>query len=796
MKLPYSWLAELTGLDWSPTEMADKLTMSGTYVEEIEPAGRHFDRVVVGKVESVAPVPNSTKIQLTTVSTGSELLQIVCGAPNVATGQHVAVALPGAVMANGMKIAVGEIRGVQSQGMICSESELGISHDHGGIMVLERSMPVGSSLRDALGYDDWILHFELTPNRGDSHSAIGIARDLAALAGTRLRLPQSHLVESGESAMNAISVEIENPNDCPRFTARIVRNCRNGQSPWWLKRKLLLSGVRPISTLVDITNLVLLETGNPLHAFDYDRFASNRIVVRRAASGEMLTTLDGKERRLTSDVLLVTDGTRARAAAGVMGGFDSEVTDQTATVLLEAAFFNPSVIRKSRRVLDLSSEASHRFERGVDHGNLIAASERACALISELCGGHVAPGVVDSYPRTIAPVQISFRPSFCNRILGTTYSSERMDQVLTLLDCTVEASSSGETKIVTVPTFRSDLTQEYDLIEEIARIEGYHTIPEATRTKGPLYTPLHDDDLKQEELRSLLTGAGFDEIMGHGLAHSKKLMMVAPDQAVVKILNPVTDDLDVMRSTLIVNLLETIGHNLSHRNLSLKLFELGRIYLPEANGTAAEPAFLGMAVCGQTEGNWRDKSRPLDLHDLKGGIDTIAAHYRLPSIRFVAEQFPWSEKGKAFRILSGSLSLGRIGHVSPAILKKFEIKLPVVVAELPVGELLKQAVPLPAFEPLPVFPAAPRDLAIVVDLSHSAASIIEQIRLAAGDLAASVGIFDEYTGSQIPQGKRSLAITIEYRAGDRSLSGEEVEERQQAVVAALREKFQAEVRDK
>lgn len=796
MKLPYSWLIELTGLDWSPTDMADRLTMSGTYVEEIEPAGRFLDHVVVARVMSLSPVPDAKKLQLAEVTTGDEIFQVVCGAPNVAVGQLVPLALPGARMANGMTIAVGEIRGVRSQGMLCSESELGVSHDHAGIMVLESTLPVGTALREAIGFDDCILHFELTPNRGDSHSAIGIARDLVALAGSRLRRPDIHFTESGTPTAEHVSIRIENPDDTPRFTLRVIRNCTNGKSPWWLQRKLLLSGVRPISTLVDISNLVMLETGNPLHAFDFDRFNSPELLVRRAKSGERLTTLDGKDRTLSPDVLLITDGQRPRGAAGVMGGIDSEVNDSTRNVLLEAAFFNPSVIRKSRRSLDISSEASHRFERTVDFDNLHTASNRCASLIAELCSGQIAPGIAEAYPRPMKPSTIRFRPSFCNRILGTAYSPERMDQVLTSLGCRVSSSGEGEIKAVDVPSYRPDLTQEYDLFEEISRIEGYHTIPEATRTKGPLYTPLHRHDLQLEQIRSLLTGAGFDEIMGHGLAHSKKLNMLHPSEAMIKILNPVADDLDAMRNSLLANLLETVSHNVAHRNLSLRLFELGNVYLPDSDSKAREPLMLGLATCGVSPGNWKDKSRPLMLHDITGAIEIIANHYRLPPISHEADSSAWGETGSRFTLSVGGEVVGRVAQVATAMLRKFDIKQPVAVAEIDLARLLARADYLPAFEPLPVYPSAPRDLALVIDSATPAAEIVSVIRQSAGELASRVIVFDEYTGSQIPPGKRSLALTIDYRSPDRSLTGEEVEARQLEVIAALRGKLNAEVRDK
>ncbi|NOY88247.1 MAG: phenylalanine--tRNA ligase subunit beta, partial [FCB group bacterium] len=426
MDISYQWLKELTGLDWSPEEMADRLTLCGTACEYIEPTSKYLDKVIVGEVVDLKPVPNASQIKLATVNLGKEIMDVVCGAPNVAVGQKVPVALEGAKLAGGIVIKKVKIRGVESRAMICSEKELGISDDHSGIMVLDNDASIGTPLVEYLDYDDYILTFELTPNRADSMSAIGIARDLAALASVKVKKPVFELKESSEKASDYIKVSIDDSVGCPRYAARIIKKVKMAPSPWWIKKKLLTAGIRPISNIVDITNLVMLETGHPLHAFDLDLFGSDEVVVRRARDKEKFVTLDGIEHELTEEILLITNGKQGVAAAGVMGGFNSEVKENTTNILLEAAYFNPAVIRKSRKKLGLVTESSSRFEKGTDPNGIPYVIDRAAYLFSEICGGEVLNGIVDCYPQAINPQKIKFRPKRCNKTLGTDFKTERM----------------------------------------------------------------------------------------------------------------------------------------------------------------------------------------------------------------------------------------------------------------------------------------------------------------------------------------------------------------------------------
>ncbi|MDZ4722867.1 MAG: phenylalanine--tRNA ligase subunit beta [candidate division Zixibacteria bacterium] len=793
MKLSYKWLKELTGVQWSAQEMADRLTLCGTAVEEVESTAKYLDNIIVGEVISLSPIEGAKSIQKAVVNTGIAHVEVVCGAPNVAVGQKIPFAQIGAKVSGGLEIKKVTIRGVESSGMICSESELGISQDHAGIMVFDALAPLGTPVADYLDYDDYILHFELTPNRGDSMSALGIARDLAALSKVKVKRPEIALRPSAKKSSDYIKVSIEDSAACPRFTARVIRNLKIGQSPWWVKKKLLTAGIRPISNIVDVTNLVMLETGNPLHAFDLDKFGSNEVVVRRAKDGEELLTLDGKVRKLTPEVLLITNGKKSVAAAGVMGGFDSEVSATTTNLLLEVAYFNPSVIRKSRKQLELVSEASARFEKGVDPNGVTYASEWASYLFQELCGGEVCDGGVDTYPAAIFPLKISLRPKRCNAILGTQLSNERMAEILSLLEMQVEGN---ELLNVTVPTFRPDIIREIDLIEEIARIEGYAQIPDAKSNIGPLYTPTHRDDRFQDEIRHILTAAGFDEIVGHGLANAASAKAVCPALPQVKILNPVSEELNIVRNSLLTTTLEAVAHNYAHRNLDLRLFEIGKTYSPPINGTWTEEDKLCLAVSGEKSGNWREKPRPLDFHDITGALESLFGHFYFPLITFEPSKIDSLDPSCSFSVTLDSKAIGFIGQIKAELTKRYSIKGVVFAAELSIAPLMRAGRPLTEFAQLPIYPSAPRDLALIVDTSVKAADIVSTVKEAGGTIAQSVSIFDLYVGNQIQQGKKSVGVTIEYRSHERSLSGEEVDTAQASVIAALKAKFTAEIREK
>ncbi len=794
MKISYNWLKELTGLDWSAQEMADRLTLCGTACEYVEPTSNHLNNVVVGKVTDLRPIEGASKIQLATIDLGERKLDVVCGAPNVAVGQRVSVALEGAKLVGDIIIKKTKIRGIESSAMICSERELGISDDHAGIMVLPAELTLGEPLAKALDYDDFVMTFELTPNRPDSMCAIGIARDLAALSLGKVVRPKVSVHESTGKASSYIKISIEDPQACPRYAARVIRDVKIGPSPWWLKKKLLTAGIRPISNVVDITNLVMLETGHPLHAFDLDRFGSNEVVVRRARPKEVFTTLDGTKHELTPEVLLITNGKTGVAAGGVMGGLDSEVGSTTTNILLEAAYFNPSVTRKSRKQLGIVSESSTRFEKGADPNGIEPAINRAASLMAEVCGGEVLAGIVDCYPTNIRPIEISFRPERCNAILGLNLTTERIKEILAHLEFEVSGVSPLRVK---VPTFRPDIEREVDLIEEVGRIQGYDSVVDSTENIGRLYTPIHHYDRFRSEARSLLTGSGFDEMISHGLADSRLARLLNPELPSLRIVNPVSEDLDIMRNTLVQTMLTAMSHNISHRNLDLCLFEIGKAYFPpDSEGEWSEKLRLSIGVTGETPHTWRDRPRAYDFYDIAGPISLLADHFGWGETTYRPARIAYFDKQICFDIIAGTRVIGSIGKVIPEIARRFDIKQTVYVAELDLDILLPLSGRKAKYHPLPIYPAAPRDLAIIVDERVKAGEVVRAVRQAAGELAESVEIFDLYTGKPIEPGKKSIAIAIKYRSLEGNLSGEQVDEKQLLVIDNLKNKLNAQIRDK
>jgi len=790
MKAPYSWLQELVDISISPEELAEKLTLCGAEAEAKPFLEGSFENIVIGSVIELAPIENSDHLKKAIVDDGKEKLQVVCGAPNVEKGQKIILAKIGAELKGGFKIKQTRLRGVESFGMICSEAELGISDDHTGIMVLDDSAPLGENAVDYLDLNDTILHLDLTPNRPDLLALIGIARDAACLTDKRINRPKFEVRESNEAAEKYIKVSIADIKACPRYAARVIKNVKIGLSPWWIRRKLLLCGVRPISNIVDITNLVMLEMGHPLHAFDYDLFGSKEILVRRARDKEKFTTLDDKEHELTPDVLLITNGKKAMAAAGVMGGQNSEVKDNTSTILLEAAYFDPITIRRGRNILGISSESSHRFERGADPNIVCMALDRAASLMHEYAGGEVLSGIVDCYPEKIEPARISLRPARVNSLMGTNISKERMIKILEGLEFGVIDKCMLE---VTVPTFTADITREIDLIEEIIRIEGFDTVPDATHNSGPLFTPRHKDDEFYETCRSVMTSLGFDEMYSPGMADSRLLSVVSGNKPQLKVLNPIADDLTVMQNSLLYSLLQAVSHNISHRNINLRLFDIGRIYLP--GDPPYEEEKIGITVTGKANDYWYSKGRDFDFYDLKGAIDTLLKLSRISPVEYSTSNHFSLEETCSFELILNDRNVGYIGQIKQSILRQFDIKQNVLAAVLDFRTLLENIEPESTYQSLPRFPAAPRDMAVVVDETVKVGSLLDEIKQTGGPLLEKVELFDLFTGKQVGEGKKSIAFSMIYRSREKSLESDEVNNIHNRIADNLNKKFKAQIRE-
>ncbi|MCK5127186.1 MAG: phenylalanine--tRNA ligase subunit beta [candidate division Zixibacteria bacterium] len=792
MKIPYSWLKEITGVQWSPEEMEDRLTRSGTagFVNKHNP--EHFKNVVTARITKLEKHPNADKLQVAEVDTGDTTFTVICGAPNAAKGQIVALATPGANLKGEFEIKEIKMRGVISSGMICAEDELGLSDDHDGIIVFDDNTPINVPVFEVLGLDDAIIDFEITPNRPDCLCVDGIARELSVLADKEIDLIKTAPVESSEKASDYIKVTIEDPESCPRYSARIIKNVTISPSPEWLQRRLKDCGVRPINNIVDIGNYVMLEMNQPLHAFDYDRFGSKEVVVRRAKDGEEFSTLDHEKRRLDGDILMITNGKEPVAVAGVMGGLSSEVESDTTTILLESAYFDSSVIRKSRNKIGLSTEASFRFERGIDPNGTATAADRAAALIAELAGGEVFAGVVDAYPKAIEPVTVVLRPERVNKILGTDISDEYMKKTLSGLGMDLE---DGDILNVTVPTYRPDITREVDLIEEIARLYGLDNIENTKTNKGPLYSPIHRRDTIKTDLRDLLTGFGFEEIQGTGFAKPKKMLRLEPDIEPIKINNPISDDFAYMRTRILYSLLIATSHNIRHRNIDLCLFELGKVFL-RTDKFPDEPEFCGLIMSGTTGATyWKEAYGEADLFELKGILDGISDSLGLSHLNITPAKLSGYDNSCSYTISSGKYDIGVVGRVDRKIARLFDLKQDCYAAELKVGKLIEAHRGIIPFKPLPKFPASNRDVAIIVDMQVSAGSIRKSIAEWGGELIESVEIFDLFTGGNIEEDKKSLAFSMQFRAADKTLADEEVDTVYRKIIKNLEQTYKARLRE-
>jgi phenylalanyl-tRNA synthetase beta chain len=791
MKVSYKWLKGLVDFDWSPEELAAKLTDAGVEVETITPLGKGLEKVVVAEIKRIQKHPQADHLSVCEVEIGSEFLQIVCGAPNVQEKAKVPVALIGAKLPIGMEITKTALRGVDSFGMICSEKELGIGEDQKGVMILPSQLEIGLPVSVALDLEDWILDLDLTPNRADCLSVIGVARDVAALSGGSLKKPPTKFSEADGAAKDWVEVEIQDSAACPRYAARVILEVKIGESPFWLKRKLESVGMRPINNVVDVTNFVMMETGHPLHAFDYDLFSQKKVVVRRARRAEKFVTLDEVERELSDQILLITDGKKPVAIAGIMGGMESEVASNTKNILLESAYFDPKVIRRGRISLGISTEASQRFERGVDPNGVVNAALRACGLLQELAQGKVLKGVVDNYPSPILPARVTLRPQRANQILATDLKPEEMGQILRSLD--MEVVQNQDLK-VTIPTFRPDLSREIDLIEEITRIHGYDKIQTSLRASGELVTRVSEKERAVARLKLLLAGNGFFEVLTNNLVDPKVLKKVCPQLPAIKLQNPLSEEMSVLNTSLSYGLLSVISRNKNRKEENLRIFELGKVYLAKKNELPQEELHLGLALSGKQEPiHWGTRETKVDLYDLKGVLEWLTESFYL-SFRLSPKKNALLKSGSSFEIEIESQAAGILGEVAEGILELFQIKDSVFAADLDLEKLLACIPKNRPFLPLPKFPPVDRDIAIVVNEDVLSERITDKIKTVGGDSVEELVLFDVYRGKQIPPGKKSLAYSIRYRSRDKTLTDEEVDTIHQKVISELGMSFGAGLR--
>ncbi len=796
MNVTLNWLKTYIDFDFSTDELAQRLTMLGIEVESVKELGASLDGVVVGKVTSIKPHPNADKLVLCQVDIGDEdTLQIVCGAPNVCEGMFAPVATIGTELPAGITIKPAKLRGEESHGMLCSEKELKISDDAAGLMALSSDIPVGTPLSVALGLDDTVFELEITPNRPDCLSLIGVAREIRAETGNDLKLPEVNIQENDTDIRKVTSVTIDSSDLCPRYAARVIRGVKIGESPGWLKQRLESVGVGVINNIVDITNFVLMEYGQPLHAFDYHKLGENRIVVRRAAEGEQITTLDEEDRKLTPDMLVIADAEKPVALAGIMGGYDSEITETTCDVLLESANFHPASIRATAKKLGIHTEASYRFERGADPETVIPALDRATQLIVELVGGTICEGTIDVYPGKSEPIQIQLRPDRVNYILGTALKKDEIEQILYRLGFGVEATQTDDTYQVTVPSFRGDITREIDLIEEIARVHGYDNIP-TTLPKGDIPIPVPDISVEvHRRIKHFLLGSGMMEAVNYSFSHPNcfdriRLAEGNPLRDTLKLQNPLSPEMSILRTTLLPSLLDNAQHNHNHQINNIALFELSTVFLQ-----GEEPGRIAGILAGEIGGGvYGNSSRPPDFFDIKGIVEGTLEVCCITDYSFALTNEPTFHSGRNAEVLLGNKRIGILGEAHPEVLENYELPYKAYLFELDLEALVSAADFSKRFVPIPIYPSIQRDLAIVVDEEMQSDMPIKIIYTTGGKLVESVRLFDVYVGDQVPEGKKSLAYTITYHSATETLTDKAVNDLHNKVVERLNQELGAELR--
>ncbi|MYC78090.1 phenylalanine--tRNA ligase subunit beta [Candidatus Poribacteria bacterium] len=806
MNVTLNWLKTYIDFEFSPSEFADRLTMLGVEVESIKELGAELEGVIVGGVTAIRPHPNADKLVLCQVDTGgTDALQIVCGAPNAQEGMLAPVAIIGATLPVGLTIKRAKLRGETSEGMLCSEKELGLSDDAAGLMELPTDIPVGTPLSEALGLDDVVFELEITPNRPDCLSLIGIAREIRAETGNPLKLPTVDLQESSINVRDLTSVTIDVPDLCPRYAARVIQGVKVGESPAWLQQRLASVGIGVINNIVDITNFVLMEYGQPLHAFDYHKLTENRIVVRRATEGERITTLDEVARDLTPDMLVIADAEKPVALAGIMGGYDSEITETTCDVLLESAYFNPSSVRATAKTLAISTEASYRFERGADPGVVLAALDRAAQLIAELAGGTVCEGVVDVYPGQQPLAEIQLRPERVNFVLGTTLEAAEMVQILNRLGFDVD--TTGEVYHVTVPTFRADVTREVDLIEEIARVYGYDNIP-TTLPKGDIPVPAPNPKTEvRRRIKHFLLAAGMMEAVNYSFCDPNcfdKIRLKADDplRNTLQLRNPLSPEMSVLRTTLTPGVLENAQRNRNHQIDTIALFEIGGVFLHNGEGDRSdlgiatlEPERVTGILAGQVgEGVYSDPYRPPDFFDIKGLVEGMLEVCGVVDWTLQKTDVPTFHPGRNAEVVLDDRRIGVFGEVHPEVLENYDLPYKAYLFEFDLEGLAEATTFAKRFEPISIYPKVARDLAIVVDTEILSDMPTELIYTTGGDAVDSVRLFDVYEGEQVPEGKKSLAYTITYHSATETLTDKAVNALHDEVVQRLNRELGAELR--
>lgn len=802
MRISLQWLKDYVDVTDSADALAHRLTMAGLEVGSIERLGEGIGDVVTAQILERGRHPDADRLSLCKVTDGTTVFDIVCGATNMKAGDKVALARVGAKLPGGVEIRKAKIRGQVSFGMMCSERELALSEGHEGIMLLPADTALGARLSDLLGLPDAVLEVELTPNRPDCLSVVGVAREVSALTGAALRLPEPRFAEGLPGVAEQTSIEILAPDLCHRYAARLVRGVRIGPSPQWMQRRLQAAGVRAINNVVDVTNYVLLELGHPLHAFDFARLRGGRIVVKRAQAGEVFTTLDGENRTLDGDTLVICDGEGPVALAGVMGGLNSEVSDDTRDVLVESAWFLPTNIRRTSKKLGLRTEASYRFERGTDIDGLLRALDRTAQLIVELAGGEAAQGIWDAYPTPHPPRRLTLRTAKAAEVLGVPVGAEAAGRYLRALGMTVEPLTDG-TLAVEVPTHRVDVEREIDLIEEVARIRGYENIP-ATLPRVPLSAEL-------PSARLTVADAARDRLMGAGLREVVTLSFIDPREddrlalsethalrAHVGLQNPLSAETSVLRTSLLPGLLQVADTNIRRQMRDVRLYEVGRTFHPAAGSDLPQEVLRAGALLAGRRAPvaWWASSEAVDFFDAKGLCEALVGALGLASLRFErAVGCPWLHPGRSAALGVGDTVLGWVGELHPDCLEAYGLGGPVCAFEVDLDAVSTLAAGVGAFGSLARYPAVERDLALIVSRDVSCQRILDEVRALQSPLVRQVTFFDAFEGGRIPEGELSMAFRVVYRSAEKTLTEEEVSAVESELLKQLAEAVGARLRD-
>ena len=800
MRVPISWLKDYVAFADTPQGLAAKLTFSGLEVEGIETIGCSAPGVVVGEILQIDRHPNADKLTLCTVNHGAGQLVVVCGAPNVRVGLKAPFAPSGVTLPNGLTLKKAKIRGVFSEGMLCAPDELGLSKEHAGLLELDAHWAPGTPIAEVLGAPETVLELEVTPNRPDCLSLIGIAREVAALYGTQLRKPELKLAEAGRPVAELTRVAVEDATGCPRYTARILTGVKIGPSPAWMQKRLELAGVRAINNVVDITNYVMLECGHPLHAFDQPLLAEGRIVVRRAQAGEKMKTLDGLERELTPTTLVIADAAQPVALAGVMGGGNSEIRDTTATVLLESAAFKPAGIRATARRLGISTESSYRFERGVDAASVEWASRRAAALMAEFAGATCAPGVLDIAAPPAAPSQLRCRYDYVRTRIGVELSDEQIRAIFQGLELTVQDLEAGVCA-VTVPTFRGDLEREIDLVEEVARIHGLDQVP-APSPRAIVVAGVDDRPAQAvAACRRALVGLGLRETMNYSFLSEKLLNLFDPAAAPRRVVipNPVSADHAMLRDSLVPQMVETLGRNHARQIPEAALFEIGRVFALDASGAMTEEDRLVIGLLGPVGRIGLDKHLPVKSDEiflwLKGLWEALAAALGLKRAGCRSAERPWAEPGSTVGLYVAGVEVGALGIVQHTVAREWRLTAPVAVLEAQLAPLLAQAFAVPRAAAIAPFPAVRRDMALVASDALKHDDVVRVVRRAAPPELENVELFDIFHGGSLGAGRKSMAYACTYRAADRTLTDEDANRYHAGVKEAVKRELNVEIRE-